>query len=113
MKKTRDKRIGNFFHSKKFNEKEYDNDKDLMLKVLQERGYRDARIVKDSIYYISDNRLKIDFDIDMGRKYFFRNITWTGNSVYSSSQLASVLGVKKGDIYDVVTMQERLQGDPK
>ena len=84
-----------------------------MLKVLQERGYRDARIVKDSIYYISDNRLKIDFDIDMGRKYFFRNITWTGNSVYSSSQLASVLGVKKGDIYDVVTMQERLQGDPK
>ena len=49
----------------------------------------------------------------MGRKYFFRNITWTGNSVYSSSQLASVLGVKKGDIYDVVTMQERLQGDPK
>lgn len=113
MKKTRDKRIRNFFHSKKFNEKEYENDKELMLKVLQERGYRDARILKDSIYYMSDNRLKIDFDIEMGNKYYFRNITWTGNSVYSSDQLASVLGVKKGDIYDVVTMEERLHGDPK
>ena len=82
MKKTRDKRLQNFFSSKKFQEKEYDNDKKALLSAFNEAGYRDARIVKDTMYYIEPNRLQIDFDIDEGKQYFFRNITWTGNSVY-------------------------------
>lgn len=113
MKKTRDMRIKNFFKSKKFNEKEYDTDKNSMISAFNERGYRDARIIKDSIHYISDNRLQIDFAFEKGQKYYFRNITWTGNSVYSSDQLNNVLRIKKGDIYDVVTMDKRLYGDPK
>lgn len=108
MKKTKDMRILNFFSSKKFNEKEYPNDKRLLLQAYGERGYRDARIIKDSMYYIQDGRLGINFVIDEGKKYYFRDVTWTGNSMYSSDQLNSVLKIKKGDVYDVVSMEKRL-----
>ncbi len=113
MKKTRDKRLQNFFSSKKFQEKEYDNDKRQLLSVFNEAGYRDARIVSDTMYYVEPNRLQIDFDIDEGKKYYFRDITWTGNSVYASDILNNVLMIKKGDVYDVVTMEKRLFGGGK
>ena len=113
MKKTRDKRLQNFFSSKKFQEKEYDNDKKALLSAFNEAGYRDARIVKDTMYYIEPNRLQIDFDIDEGKQYFFRNITWTGNSVFSSDALNEILKIGKGDVYDVVSMEKRLFGGGK
>lgn len=108
MKKTKDMRILNFFSSKKFNEKEYPNDKRLLLQAYGERGYRDARIIKDSMYYIEDGRLGIHFVIDEGKRYYFREINWTGNSIYSADQLNAILNIKKGDIYDVVSMEKRL-----
>ena len=113
MKKTRDKRLQNFFSSKKFQEKEYENDKRQLLTAFNEAGFRDARIVKDTMYYVEPNRLQIDFEIDEGKQYYFRDITWTGNSVYSSEDLNSVLMIEKGDVYDVVTMQKRLFGGGK
>ena len=113
MKKTKDMRLLNFFSSKKFNEKEYANDKRNLISAFNEAGYRDARIIRDTMYYIEPNRLQIDFDIDEGKQYFFRNITWTGNSVYSSDDLNSILMIKKGDVYDVVTMEKRLFGGGK
>ena len=113
MKKTRDKRLQNFFSSKKFQEKEYENDKRQLLTAFNEAGFRDARIVKDTMYYVEPNRLQIDFDIDEGKQYYFRDITWTGNSVYASEDLNSVLLIEKGDVYDVVTMQKRLFGGGK
>ena len=113
MKKTRDGRLQNFFSSKKFNEAEYENDKRAMISVFNEAGYRDARIVKDTMYYIEPGRLQIDFEIDEGKKYYFRDITWTGNSVYSADALNQILMINKGDVYDVVTMQNRLFGGGK
>ena len=113
MKNTRDKRLQTLFSSKKFQEKEYDNDKRAMLSVFNEAGYRDARIVKDTMYYIEPDRLQIDFDIEAGKQYYFRDITWTGNSVYSSDVLNEILKINKGDVYDVVTMEKRLFGGGK
>ena len=113
MKKTRDARFRNFFSSKKFNEAEYDNDKRAMINAFNEAGYRDARIVKDTMYYIEPGRLQIDFEIDEGRRYYFRDITWTGNSVYPTETLNEVLMIEKGDVYDVVTMEKRLFGGGK
>ena len=113
MKKTRDSRFQNFFSSKKYNESEYDNDKRAMLSVFSEAGYRDARIVKDTMYYVEPGRLQIDFEIDKGKKYYFRDITWTGNAVYSSDVLNNILMIEKGDVYDVVTMEKRLFGGGK
>ncbi len=108
MKKTNDKRLLNLLKSKKFNEKEFENDKKLLLQKYSEKGYRDAKVVRDSIYYIEEGRLGIDLTIDEGKQYHFRNITWTGNSLYSAEQLNSILRIEKGDIYDVVSMEKRL-----
>ena len=110
MKKTKAKKWYNFFNSKKFNAKEYENDKKNIIQAFNEAGYRDARILKDSVYTLPDGRVSIGIDIDEGNKYYFRNITWTGNSVYTSDVLNSVLRIDKGDVYDVVTMQKRLLG---
>ena len=113
MKKTKDSRRRNFFRSKKFKEKEYKNDKVSLIEVFNEAGYRDAKIVSDSISYTPEGKMVLDINIDQGKRYYFRDITWTGNSVYTKEQLNNVLMIKKGDIYDVVTMEKRLQGDPK
>ena len=113
MKNTRDMRFRNFFSSKKYKEKEYDNDKKAMIEAFNEAGFRDAKIVSDSMYYIEPNRLAIKFKIDEGKRYYFRNITWTGNSLYTEEELNNVLMIKKGDVYDVVNMNKRLNGDPK
>lgn len=113
LKKTKDKRLRNFFNSKKFNEKEYEMEKEGLIDVFNEAGFRDAKIAKDSLYYITEDRLGLDIHFDQGNKYYFRDVTWTGNSIYSAEQLNSVLRVSKGDVYDVVNMEKRLQGDPK
>lgn len=113
MKKTKDMKWYNFFSSKKFNESEYEKDKQSLLDVFNEAGYRDARILQDSIYTITDGRIGIKFKFDQGQRYYFRNITWTGNSEYTAEELNSVLGIEKGSIYDVISMQERLFGGAK
>ena len=113
MKKTKDARLMNFFSSKKFNESEYENDKKAMISAFNEAGYRDARIVKDTMYYLEPGRVQIDFDIDEGKQYYFRDITWTGNSVYTTETLNEILKIEKGDVYDVVTMEKRLFGGGK
>ncbi len=113
MKKTRDKRLQNFFKSKKFNETEYKNDKKSLIEAFNEAGYRDARLLSDTVYFVEPGKLEIDLKIDQGQKYYFRNITWTGNSVYPTEALNEILQIKKGDVYDVVTMQKRLFGGGK
>ncbi len=114
MKKTKDAKWYNLFSSKKFQEKEYISDKEKLLEVFNEAGYRDAKIVSDSLYRDpTDGRLGIHFKIDKGHKYYFRNITWTGNSEYTEEALNNVLRIKRGDVYDVVTMEKRLYSGEK
>ena len=113
MKKTKSNKFYNFFNSKKFNEKEYANDKKNAISAFNEAGYRDARLVRDSVYYVEPNRLGIDLVFEQGDKYYFRDITWTGNSVYTADALNSVLAINKGDVYDMVTMDKRLYGGGK
>lgn len=113
MKKTKSNKLYNFFSSKKFNEEEYFNDKKNVISAFNEEGFRDARLVRDSIYYVEPNRLGIDLVFEEGDRYYFGDITWTGNSVYASDALNSVLAINKGDVYDVVTMNRRLYGGGK
>ncbi|MCH5172687.1 MAG: outer membrane protein assembly factor BamA [Bacteroidales bacterium] len=110
MKKTKSNKIYNFFNSKKFNEKEYINDKKTVISAFNEVGYRDARLVRDSVYYIEPKRLAIDLEFEEGDKYYFGDITWTGNSVYPTEALNEILQLQKGDVYDVVSMEKRLNG---
>jgi outer membrane protein insertion porin family len=113
MKETHSNKWYNFFKSKKFKEKEYQTDRKTVLEAFNEAGYRDARLVKDSIYYMDPKHLGIDMVFDQGPKYYFRNVTWTGNSVYPSEVLDEILQIKKGDVYDMVTMDKRLHGGGK
>ena len=113
MKDTHSNRWYNFFKSKKFKEKEYQTDRRTVIDAFQEAGYRDARLVRDSVYFEDDKHLAIDMEFDQGHKYYFRNITWTGNSVYSSDVLNRVLQIEKGDVYDMVTLEKRLHGGGK
>ena len=121
MKKTKSNKFYNFFNSKKFNEKEYPEDKKNLISAFNEAGYRDARIVRDSVYLVDvvsksgkvKKRICIDLEFDEGDKYYFRNVTWTGNSVYSAEALNEVLKIQKGDVYDKVSLQKRLYGGGK
>ena len=113
MKKTKSRKWYNFFHTKKFDPKEYPNDKKTLLSAFNEAGFRDARIVRDSIYSIEPGRLGIDIVVEEGDKYYFRDISWTGNSIYTTDALNEVLSIKKGDVYDKVSMEKRLFGGGK
>ena len=121
MKKTKSNKIYNFFSSKKFSEKDYPDDKKKLVEAFKEAGYRDARIVSDSLYIVDvvkkngkvKKRMNIDMNIEEGKQYFFRDVTWTGNSVYATDALNGILNIKKGDVYDVVSMEKRLYGGGK
>ena len=114
MKETHSNKWYNFFKSKKFKEKEYETDRKTVLDAFNEAGYRDARLVRDSVYYLPDGKhLAIDMVFEEGPKYYFRNISWTGNSLYSTEALNQILQVKDGDVYDKVTLMKRLHGGGK
>ena len=107
FKKTHQKSV-NFFQNRKLLEEEYENDKELLLDFYNSQGYRNATILSDSIYYIDDETLGIDIKISEGNRYYIRNVNWVGNSVYSTEQLQSMFGVRKGDVYDKKSMHKRL-----
>ena len=107
FKKTHQKSI-NFFKGAKLNESDYENDKELLIDFYNSKGYRNATIVSDSIYPINEKRLGIDIDVSEGNKYYIRNVSWVGNSVYETDELQRMFGVKKGDTYDKKSMHKRL-----
>mgnify|MGYP002749995641 CR=1 FL=1 len=107
FKKTHQKSI-NFFKGAKLNENDYEADKELLIDFYNSRGYRNATIIRDSIYPINEKRLGIDLEVSEGNKYYIRNVSWVGNSVYETEGLQQMFGVKKGDIYDKKTMHKQL-----
>lgn len=111
MKKTKAKKIMNFFSSKKFLAEKYSEDKINLIKKYNEKGYRDATIVKDSISKLEDDRVRLDIWIDEGNKYFFRDIKWVGNTIYPSEYLSARLGIKKGDVFDQKLLDKRTKED--
>lgn len=107
LKKTKKKNL-NFFVSSKFNRENFDADKVNLIDFYNSKGYRNALIVSDSVYDISDSRVGINIDLEEGNKFYYRNISWIGNSKLNNDQLDLVLGIKPGDTYDRLTMNERL-----
>ena len=109
MKKTKAPKLKNFFSSKKFLEDKYEADKQKLIAKYNEKGYRDAMIVDDTVIKIPDeNRVRIELWVDEGQKYYFRNIKWVGNTVYPSDYLSNYLGIKKGDVFDQALLDKRL-----
>lgn len=109
MKKTKAKKLRNFFFSKKFLEDKFEEDKTNLVKKYNENGYRDAMIVADSIVKdTARNTVKLKYWIDEGHRYYFRNIRWVGNTIYTDYYLSKVLGIKKGDVFDQKLLDKRL-----
>ena len=113
MKKTNDNNIINLFRTKKFVETEFENDKKLVIEKYNEIGYRDAQIIADSIVPSPYDPTRVDvyLTIEEGNKYMFGDITWVGNTVYPYDYLDAVLGIKKGDTYNLKELNKRLNED--
>ncbi len=111
MKNTKRKRPWTIFKSSKFIKDDYITDKKAIIESYNQAGYRDARIVRDSVYMVSSKRLAIDLEIEEGRKYYFGNISWLGNTKYPNEVLDRILRIRKGDVYDSKLLQERLFAD--
>jgi len=109
MKKTNQKgKLVNFFRTKKFVDVEFEKDKIALIQKYNEYGYRDAIILEDTVYRFDDKTVNVYLKIDEGKKYFHRNISWVGNSVYTADQLDRVLLIKRGDVYNQKRLDERL-----
>jgi outer membrane protein insertion porin family len=96
------------FSSAKFNEKKYQEDKDKILAYYNSLGFRDATIEKDTLYYNKSGNLNVALKVNEGRRYYFGNVAWRGNTKYSDSLLTMILGIRKGDIYNLETLNRKL-----
>lgn len=96
----------------KYNPKKYDEAKDNLLNYYNSLGFRDAVIEKDTIYHNAAGNLNIDMQMKEGKKYYFGNLTWRGNTKYSDSLLTSILNIKKGDIYNREILFNKLGKTP-
>ncbi len=107
FKKTNQVSI-NFFKSNKFKEEEYEADKENLLDFYNSKGYRNATILRDSIYAINPKRMGIDITLDESNKFYYRNVSWVGNTIYPTDMLDELLGVEKGATYDRKSLHKRL-----
>ena len=112
MKKTKEKRFGRIFAPSKFIQKEFDKDKDNLIAFYSQNGHRNATIDADSVIDVNEELVAITMKIDEGKKFYYRNIKWVGNTVYSDTVLGQVLGISKGDVYNPEEMSKRLNYSP-
>ena len=112
LKKTKTKNFFRIFKASKFVESEYEEDKNQLIDYYNELGYRDARVMYDTIYSHDSKTVNIAIDIYEGKKYYYRDIYWTGNYKYDSRLLSSILGIKKGDVYNSDDLFRRLNFNP-
>lgn len=96
----------------KYNPKKYDEAKENLLNYYNSLGFRDAVIEKDTVYHNAAGNLNIDMQMKEGKKYYFGNLTWRGNTKYSDSLLTSILNIKKGDIYNREVLFNKLGKTP-
>lgn len=105
-------RLYTFWNSGKYLEDNLQKDLPTIIAKYNSKGYRDARILKDTVYFVKKNRVNIDVDIEEGHKYYFGSIKWFGNAKYRSGQLDTILNIKKGEIFDQSLLDQKLFMNP-
>ncbi len=113
MKGTKEKAPLRIFTPSKFITKKYKEDKEKLVAYLNKNGYRNAQIVSDSIYVVDDKNINIVLNVTEGKRFYYRNITWSGNYLRNADTLALILGVKKGDIYNPEELEKKINGKPQ
>jgi outer membrane protein insertion porin family len=112
LKETKEARMYRIFKRSKYIKGSFSEDLQKLITYYNSEGYRDAKINKDSVKQVGKNRLAVNVDLYEGKKYFIRNIDWTGNYKYDTKVLSTLLGIKKGDKYDASYIDKRLTMDP-
>ncbi len=111
MKNTKEKKLWRVWKRSKFIKSEYEEDKVSLINKYKEKGYRDARIVSDTIIVNDENSITLNLEVEEGNRYYIGDIDFIGNTVYSDEQLSRQLGLGKGDVYNGVLLKERIQDD--
>ncbi len=109
MKKVKQKNIFHVFKRSKYTKEGLVEDKESILKKYKSNGYRDARILSDSLTVLNKKNVALAMKVEEGDKYYFGDIRFIGNSVFTDSQLRQALGIKKGEVYNGVLLQERIE----
>lgn len=112
LEDSKRKRWWNPFNSGKYIADNFEKDLPNLTAKYMKRGYRDARVVKDTVYFVGPNRVAIDITVDEGHKYYFGKFNWFGNSKYRSGQLDTVLAIQPGDVYDQSKLEQKLFMNP-
>lgn len=112
MKKTNEKgKLKNLFRQKKFVENDYNDDLNRIIQKYNEKGYRDAKIVADSVVKYDEKTVDVYITVEEGKKYYIKDIKWVGNTVYSTDQLNAALGIIPGEVYNQKLLKERTEED--
>ena len=104
-------KLSTLFKAKKFTPERWAADKKKLIEKYNELGFRDATILEDTVWNADEKHVDIHIKVDEGKKYYLRNVTWVGNTVYSTDYLNALLGMKKGDVYDQKLLNKRLTED--
>ncbi|MEM6805590.1 MAG: POTRA domain-containing protein, partial [Bacteroidota bacterium] len=113
LKKVHQKTWWRFWARSKYFPKEFDEAQKGLLEFYNEGGYRDAIVLKDSVYRVDDKHVNVEMTMYEGIQYYHRNISWSGNFKYNSDILSQVLRINKGDVYSKAAIDRRLFGDPQ
>lgn len=112
MKKTNEKgKLLNLFRQKKFVESDYKDDLNRILEKYNEKGYRDAKIIADSVVPYDEKTVDVYIDLDEGQKYYISGIDWVGNTIYPTEKLQEILGIRPGEVYNQKLLNKRLSED--
>ncbi len=112
MKKTNENgNLLNLFKQKKFVEQDFADDLNRIVEKYNELGYRDAKILNDSVARYNDKSVDVFIDLEEGDKYYISDIQWVGNTVYDTDVLNNVLGIYPGDVYNQKRLNKRTQED--
>ena len=112
LKKTNPMAWYKLLGSGKFLKDKYEEDKESLVAKMREKGYRDAEIIKDSVYKFDDKSVNIDIKLNEGKKYYFGNITFAGNAKYPSSVLQQILKIEKGEVFSEAKLEKTLRSSP-
>lgn len=112
LKETKEQRFYRFWKRSRFQRTEFEKDLEKLTAALRSRGYRDAQIVRDTVWLLKSGKLSLKIEIYEGKRYYYRNIVWEGNTVHDSVTLSRILGIKRGEVYNPSLLERRLQMDP-
>ncbi len=112
MKKTNENgKLLNLFKQKKFVEQDYEDDLKRIIEKYNEKGYRDAKILADSVVPYDEKTVDVYISLEEGKKYYINDIQWVGNTVFNTDHLNSVLGIEPGSVYNQKLLNKRTKDD--